>query len=131
MVLTTLGIAGCGDTSHAPKLSIVKGTVIYRQKPLANAQVLFTPQSGPMAFGETDAEGQFSLNTGGKNGAILGSHQVTISAYEPFKTPAKENENEVQPSVSRIPQKYSNLRQSGLTADIKPGEINKFSFELQ
>lgn len=55
---------------------------------------------------------------------------VTISAYEPVKPPAPGKEEEAQPLIPRIPPKYSNLLNSGLSAEVKPSEPNEFTFEL-
>ncbi|WP_437190992.1 carboxypeptidase-like regulatory domain-containing protein [Planctomicrobium sp. SH527] len=130
IALLAVGVMGCGQASDAPTLVKVSGVVTFKQKPLANAQVLFTPQTGPMAFGETDAEGRFTLQTGGKQGALEGAHAVTISAYEPVKPPAPGKEEEAQPLIPRIPPKYSNLLNSGLKAEVKSSEPNEFTFEL-
>lgn len=128
--LLAMGAMGCGQASDAPTLFQVKGVVTFKKQPLANAQVLFTPKSGPMAFGETDTEGRFTLQTGGKPGASEGTHAVTISAYEPVKPPAPGKEEEAQPLIPRIPPKYSNLLNSGLSAEVKPSEPNEFTFDL-
>ncbi len=77
--------AGCGRSNIAP----VSGRVTLDNKPLANASVVFQPDSddknpGPGSQGLTDASGQFTLRllTGNRNGAVVGWHKVSITAYE-------------------------------------------------
>jgi len=129
-VLILAGLCcGCSGKSDAPQLVGVHGVILYKQKPLAGAQVLFTPDSGPFAMGETNEKGEFLLQTRGSSGAMIGEHRVTISAYQPFKTDGKQTEG--LPVVSRIPEKYGDLRQSNLTASVKKSDPNEFRFELQ
>ncbi len=137
LVLISL-IAGCGVKSDAPQLSKAHGVVTYKNRPLSGAQVLFTPVAGPFAIGETNEEGRFILFTGGKEGASLGEHKVTVSAFEPVETmdPATEaaggiRKDEGKPLISRIPAKYGNLKLSTLTATVTESEANEFQFDLK
>jgi len=85
--LPLLGIAllwfsGCGGPGYS--LVPVSGTVQLKGKPLANADVVFTPadsQSGPSSFATTNDQGQYELTTldFGKTGAVVGSHRVVIT----------------------------------------------------
>jgi hypothetical protein len=81
LLVTTVG---CGS-NMAP----VSGTVMLDGKPLANATVVFEPISnepnpGPGSIGTTNAKGEFSLQlmTGKGQGAVVGKHKVSITAYE-------------------------------------------------
>src|SRR5437868_8923013 len=78
-------VLGCGRGNLAP----VSGRVTLDDKPLARATVIFQPVSqernpGPGSAGKTDDQGQFTLQmmTGTVQGAILGKHKVSITAYE-------------------------------------------------
>jgi hypothetical protein len=79
-----LGLAviasGCGD-SGAPKVVPVKGTVVFRGKPLANARVTFYAKGAPIpAVGDTNDAGEFELTTYAKgDGAVAGENKVTVS----------------------------------------------------
>src|SRR5262245_19668277 len=85
LIAATLVAAGCGG--DAPELAPAGGTVMHDGAPLANANVVFIPESkGPAAVGLTGADGKFQLTTGGEPGAALGKHKVAVSAEdEPFQ----------------------------------------------
>jgi hypothetical protein len=77
--------AGCGDARVVP----VSGRVTLGDRPVANAAVVFQPLSGernpgPGSHGKTDSQGRFTLQlmTGGRTGALVGPHKVSITAYE-------------------------------------------------
>jgi len=127
-------LCGCGGESDAPQLATVVGTVTWQGAPLAEASVAFTPEIGPVATGKTDASGQFTLKTHGQDGASLGTHRVTIQAYEP-PPPGQllidENGEPTYTLVSKIPEKYSNPDESGLQAIVtNDGTKNSYKFEL-
>ncbi len=127
-------VCGCGGVSDAPKLATVEGIVIWKGLPLAEAGVAFTPESGPIATGTTDVTGRFTLMTQGREGAPIGSHRVTIQAYEAppaGKPPVDANGEPTYTPVSKIPSKYSSLDQSGLEAQVTSnGKENTFQFDL-
>lgn len=134
IVISTMMLCSCSTQGNAPKLSPVEGIVTWNGQPLADAAIAFTPSSGPIAVGKTDAEGRFRLSTQGRPGAAVGAHRITIQAYEPLPANAAtgpDGESTVNP-VSRIPEKFGQLDQSGLTATVstKAGE-NKFTFDLK
>jgi hypothetical protein len=56
------------------------------------------------------------------DGACVGTHQVTLGA-------AEEGSSEFS-SVSQIPKKYELPTTSGLTVDVKDGELNDFKLEI-
>jgi hypothetical protein len=119
---------GCGGEQGAQTVP-VSGVVTYRGKPLADVNVVFMPRSGPPATGVTDAEGKFELTTLDQTGAVVGTHQVTVTASQgeidmplPGQPPAKPK--------SPIPTKYATAESSGLTAEVKAGEDNQFRFDL-
>ncbi len=132
--LTTLILTACGGTA-APQLSYATGIVKFKGKPLSGAQVLFTPENGPMAMGMTNDEGEFQLATQGEEGAVIGPHRVTIRAVKVDEKAAKAavgNDNAVVPVTSLIPEKYGILNASGLTASVeKEADKNQYTFELK
>jgi len=134
LLISANALYGCGG-SEGPQVAAVEGTVTWEGKPLADAGVAFTPEKGPVAIGRTDEAGKFSLSTQGRNGAVVGSHRVTIEAFKPLP-PGKQAVNPdgevlIAP-VSRIASKYSNLRESGLQANVTANDSeNNFDFELK
>ena len=62
-------LAGCGGESDAPNLVAATGSVFYKDKPIAGANVTFMVEKAPLAMGTTNAEGKFVISTGGRPGA--------------------------------------------------------------
>ncbi len=115
---------GCGGMSDAPRLAKAKGVIKLNGKPLSNVGVTFFPTSGPPAFGNTNAEGEFELMTiRPRDGAAVGKHRITLGR-------AEEGSSE-KAQAALIPAKYSFPDQSGLTAEVKDGESNFFEFDIQ
>lgn len=134
LLISANTLLGCSG-NDGPQIAAVEGTVTWEGKPLADAGVAFTPEKGPVAVGTTDEAGKFSLSTQGQDGAVVGAHRVTIQAFKPIP-PGKKAVNEdgerlINP-VSLIPEKYGNLRESGLQAKVtENGSENNFDFELK
>jgi hypothetical protein len=130
-VLWSLGCVwclGCGGGDGAATAP-VSGVVTYRGKPLADVNVVFMSRGGAPATGVTNSEGRFELTTLDQTGAVPGAHQVTITPNQgaidmplPGQPPAKPK--------SAVPAKYGRAESSGLTAEVKAGEENQFTFEL-
>lgn len=82
LLLGTLGCGGGGEFGVAS----AGGTVTLNGQPVPDLMIAFTPQTpadgsnpGKSASGRTDAQGKFTLSTyDTDDGAIVGSHQVTI-----------------------------------------------------
>lgn len=131
-----VGCFGCGQSSDLPAIATAHGTVKFQGKPLPQANILFIPDSGPVASGITDELGNFTLITQGKSGATVGNHRVTIQA-----SVAKNGSNSVAidpksgaelsvETVSVVPEKYGNPYQSGLSATVASKGDNEFIFEI-
>ncbi len=107
----------------------VSGVVTLDGKPVEQATVLFKPESGPVAYGQTDSAGRFELTTAGRKGAVPGKHKVSITKT---KVTGVGNDEMVDPEKVKtewiVPQKYTDPEQSGLTAEVARG---KTSFEFQ
>ncbi|MHB8897999.1 MAG: carboxypeptidase-like regulatory domain-containing protein [Thermoguttaceae bacterium] len=130
-----IGCGGPAENPNRPATAAVTGTVTYKGQPVEGATVAFLPEvpSGTGASGRTDASGKFSLTAFDPNdGAVPGRYLVTVT-----KT-AVEGSGEVQedpnaPPVthkSLLPEKYGKPMDSGLTAEVKEGVDNQFTFEL-
>lgn len=132
--------AGCTQHEYAP----VSGTVTFEGKPVPNATVVFEPEvEGPTSVGTTASDGTFNLSIArerDKPGARIGSHRVTISAFE---EPPPSNGN-VDPELgslvmateptrlpkNMLPEKYAHTSTSGLTFDVSASGDNVAKFEL-
>lgn len=115
--LVLLGVAGCGSSGEHGVAS-AGGTVTLDGKPVPELVVTFTPQAaagstnpGKSATGRTDAEGKFTLSTYNMgDGAIVGTHQVTVNLDGPDPTPP-----------GKLPDNF--------TLEVKPGS-NNFDIKL-
>jgi hypothetical protein len=117
-------VVGCGGgNSHGLTLAPVTGLVTYRGQPLADAQVVFLPDTpGQLpAMGMTDAQGKYELLTiVPGDGASLGKHRVTVTARQQSAAPAEPVAPGTGPTgAPRIPEKYFSFDTSGLTAEVK------------
>ncbi len=138
-------LVGCGGgADDAPELVRATGTVFYNGKPVAGATVTFVIEKFPLATGTTDAEGKFSLTTGGRPGVPVGNAKVGIaksaSAYVGMPSnpsPADmakmaEKSRMASPKVkAEIPVKYGNPDSSTLVAIIgADASKNDFEYKL-
>ena len=88
-VLLPLLLLGCGKSGH--KVVSVSGKVTLNKKPLANADITFSPtEPGPNnspgleSSARTDEQGRYSLEViqDKRAGAVVGAHKVRISQIE-------------------------------------------------
>ncbi len=117
---TIVGLAasyGCGK-SHEQETARVFGTVTLDGQPVTTGWVYFTPQSGRAAKGTIGPDGKFMLGTYSTNdGAIVGLHQVTIIARE------EGPQDSELPGKSLIPERFASSTDSGLSFNVRAGEI--------
>ncbi|QDV20992.1 hypothetical protein Pan153_56740 [Gimesia panareensis] len=122
-------LAGCGSGVDRPSTVQVEGTVTFDNQPLEGASISFIPQDGRPASGFTDAGGHFVLKTFEPgDGAIPGEHTVIVTKVA---ADSKSGDDIYAKQKSVIPEKYGDLKNSGLTATVKTDGENKFSFELK
>ena len=120
-LVALVSVIGCGRGSDV-EVGKVAGTVTLNEQPLAEATILFQPESGRPSYGTTDSQGKYTLEyTGGVEGAMVGRHKVIIRS----EVPGEDGE---PPRVAeKLPAKYHS--QSELSADVKAGQ-NTFDFDL-
>jgi hypothetical protein len=128
-VLVTLAVFGCGQDDA---LTPVHGRVFFHGKPLPGGTIVFTPDAerggrGPLACGEIDADGRYTLHTGDKFGAVPGWHRVTIAPPSLAVAPGQA----VLPPAVDLPRKYSDPEQSGLLREVQPGKTGEQDFHLE
>jgi hypothetical protein len=125
-------LGGCGSDGTAPT-ERVSGVITYNGQPVSNVSVTFTPSEGRPATGTTDSEGKFTLTTfSPDDGAVPGTHTVTLAAFSEESPPmpgTPEAANYTPPPLP-FPPRYMDPQLSGLTAEVKKGEKNEFSFTL-
>jgi len=125
----------CLSCSGGPKLNPVKGTLLYHDKPLADATVTFHLEDGGInaipATAFTDQDGAFELMTGDKEGAQAGKYKVTVICPEQTKFTPKSFSMGDKPEVKdRFKGVYANAARSQITEVVENGP-NEFTINLK
>ncbi len=128
-----VGVAGCGGGTDPASLVRVDGRVTYQGKPLTCGTIVFVPDpmrgnTGPLASATIQRDGSFVLSTGDAAGAAPGWHRVTIVALE--ENPRPEPGQSFSLPRSLLPDRYSDPDLSGLSWEVKAGQENHASFDL-
>ena len=115
-----------------PSPTTVSGTVTLDGKPLsmdsdARGTIVFQPVGGQgaIATGLMDRNGHFQMATGASMEVLPGKYYVSISLVRLL--PKSEQTEQGAERIS--PAKYASVRDSGLEADVAPGE-NELNFDL-
>jgi hypothetical protein len=121
---------GCSDGRQT---ATVSGKITLNGQPLAGARVNFQPtgdvrNTGIGSFGETDANGEYSLTLidESRAGAIVATHRVMIKAVPAGK--GNPTDDKVPSGKDRVPAEY-NIN-STLTFEVKSGH-NTADWNLQ
>jgi hypothetical protein len=141
-----MSVVGCGGGDRV-EVYPVSGTVMYEGKPMVGggsiAFVPTTPRPGKTAGGEIRPDGTYQLSTYSPgDGSIPGEFRVVITQVvetEPDAMPDSDGSGSAQPTPStnavnpadRIPQVYSDHRNSPLTATVEATSANQLDFELK
>jgi hypothetical protein len=113
-------LAGCGGSTDGVPVS---GTVTYRGQPFSNASITFYPASGrPVSAAITD--GEYS--------AVLapGEYKVTISLGVNLPPGWKEGDP-IPPREIVLPQQYSSVLHTQLTAKVSEDHSEPVDFKLE
>ena len=104
----------------------VHGTVTLDGKPVPDAVVVFTPETGRPSSGVSNTEGQYELvYAHDQRGAVVGTHKVKITTG---RDKAVVEGKVVQEAVTeKIPKQYN--VDSTLTANVSSNE-SEINFEL-
>jgi hypothetical protein len=125
--VAALAVVGC--SSGQPTLAVVRGTITYKGKPVPNGTITFVPANGPAATGKIHRDGTYTLTTyKAGDGAVLGTHKVVVAAMEDMTGRLPEDRNPLPPSL--VPNKYSSIGTTDLTAEVKEGG-NNINFPLE
>jgi hypothetical protein len=136
-------VIGCGP-GH-PETATVTGKVTFRGETVPAGKIMFYPQTGRAAVGTIEADGTYVLTTFNPgDGAVLGKHQVTITASKvtggppqpkTFKDELKLAQKKPAGAATSpkivwlVPKQYSQRNTSPLTAEVKRG-VNTIDFPL-
>jgi hypothetical protein len=123
LVLLSFVSWGCSTGSGLTK---VNGKVSYDGVPLTNGSISFVSDSGgENAAGMINAKGEYTLSTHRPgDGAAPGTYRVCISSFETLPE-MKESSGK-----RAIPEKYFDVRSSGLTATVENRRTQVIDFPL-
>jgi hypothetical protein len=140
----SLALTGCGDDGFGRRYRVM-GTVTYKQQPLKEGTISFTPESATgRAASAMISDGAYSLTTvNPDDGALPGRYRVSITANDVDLSKAEAaakagggaayREDLVVKAQARrkssIPRKYNLPSTSNLSAEVKE-QSNRFDFEL-
>lgn len=127
LTLLLTSLSGCGSGGDQPELGKVEGTITLDGHPLADAIVYFSPEGGRTSFGQTDADGYYSLEyTHHAKGAKVGRHSVRVSTA--VDAEVDDDGRVLKPGFpEKVPPRYN--EQSELAAEVKSGK-NEIDFPL-
>lgn len=128
LITICLMVTGCsGSIEDAPEVAAVTGTVEFNGKPLEEGTIVFHPTSGRSASGVIKGGKIVEVTTTTKgDGAPVGDNKVTI-----FSTKPDPKDLSGMGTISLIPEKYNDLKKSGLNAMIKGNKENTVTFDLK
>lgn len=127
-ILPVLAALGCGGSN----MGQVRGTVTYKGKPVTPGIVQFYPDSGPMAFGGLNANGQFTLTTKTPgDGALAGRHRVCFLPFIPGAGDTGPGKPQFDDNPKNLPQKYRSRESTPLTVDVIAGSTIEVTFKLE
>ena len=145
-VLILVLIVGCSGGRKAPRTQQVSGKIIYKNNPVAKAQVGFVSKFDNKdviaAHGETNDNGEFTLSTyidpkREVSGATPGDFIVTVSKVDKIDPQqvlanfSKNNPTFEGVLKKLIPAKYQDAKQTPLTAQVTEAGPNRFEFKLE
>ncbi len=130
-LLMPLLLTGCGPAE--PPVYPAGGRVVFRSgAPVTTGVIEFRPDGGgPAARGKIEADGQFTLTTGTRPGAVAGTHKVTVvqMAADPGATARHGTTGHAR--TAAVHPRYAASDRSGLTRTVEPTGENQFRIEVE
>jgi hypothetical protein len=112
-------LVGCG--AGGPKTVPVRGTVMYKGKPVPNGTVTFIPETGHHATGEIRPDGSYTLTTFKPgDGAVPAKYKVVVVAMQDMTGRLPEDRTPLPPPI--VPNKYTSVATTDLVFEVKDGE---------
>jgi len=125
--LCVAALAGC-ETKMYP----ISGRVKVGGAPFANGSVNFVPVGpGRPAYGGTDANGRFTLDTGNSPGAPKGTYKLVLQKFETTADSSDERtpSDQRKPLKSSLPEKFTRPETSDITIEV-PSPNGLYEFDI-
>lgn len=140
LLLGLLALGGCSKGNDLGPTGKIAGRLTMDGNPLSEKTSIsfMEPMSGYLAYGQTDANGNYAIASWNNGEMPIGKYKVFLSAPPPKVDPASlspeqrfEHPELAEPKVKLgFPKKYSDMNSSGLEYEIKKGD-NHFDIDLQ
>jgi hypothetical protein len=123
ILILSIVCLGCGS-QDTPPLGRVSGTVTLDGAPVQGAGLEFIADAGGVAYGKTDASGNYYMSFGtSRTGAVVGKNRVRITSNDKVTVGGKKYE-----STELFPPKYN--RDSEQFVEVDAGS-NTFDFKCE
>lgn len=125
--LVLAAAAGCGPSG--PELHPAGGRVTFKGGgPVPAGAVEFDPAggAGPAARGKLDADGRFTLSTGGRPGAAAGAYRVVIVQLAADGGAGRLHKHKGY----AVHRRYASPDKTDLTREVVAGRENEFTIEV-
>jgi hypothetical protein len=121
-----VGAVSPGCQSHELETAAVHGKVTLDGAPVKKGTVMFVPSLGRAGHGVIAPDGTFDVTTySDGDGAVIGEHKISVFV------PYDENASSEEMAKNRLPIKYATTASSGLTCNVKSGQVNEVHLDLQ
>lgn len=127
-----LAFVGCGERFHP-----VSGTVTVDGKPFDNGSITIVPsKGGSPAYGGTNEQGEFTLETNNKAGVRPGTYKVTLQKFASPKKNSKLQDDEGRKGnfdsmpKSAVPEKYTSLENTPISITV-PSSDGKYLIDVK
>ncbi len=110
-----LVFAGCNS---GPKVVKISGVATHKGVPVPSLRINFQPESGRPSWGDTDANGRFTLEyDADTKGAVIGTHTVS-AAHQPSSPDEEMGLVKPHPAIKAVTAKYSDMWKSPMKVEI-------------
>lgn len=128
LAVAVLACAGCG----AGRTASVTGTVLHKGRPVPLARVMFSTAGAPVAIGQTDDSGRYSLSTfRGDDGAVPGAHRVTVQPVLRLSADGETADPATPVDRPDVPLACQNFATTPLRVEVAAGRSNTIDLDLK
>lgn len=124
------GLSGCSGGADPLKVVPIAGVVKYKDAPVADAELVFYPEKGPVGTGKTDSKGAFQIKTNGRAGGVPGKYRVTVVSKQEDAIPPSDGRALEFTNKSKLPKKYTSQADSDLVIEIAAAGNSDLKLDL-